>query len=190
MTSEFKKVTSRHIPKFKYAKDIFWAFITLRIFAYIIEFFVYYTVNHVVGKSKAEIGKGSKIHTTVILRQAKNIVIGKGCLINHNTVLQAGKENAKIIIGDYVHTGTNVMIIAFNHAFDTRNIPIIKQDYYDATVKIEDDVWIGGGAVILAGVTVGKGSIIAAGAVVNKDVPPYAIVGGVPARVLKFRNDG
>ena len=149
---------------------------------------VYYCVNHTIGKKQATIGKGTKIHATVILRQAYNIEIGEGCLINHNNVLQAGKVDGKIKIGNYVHTGANVMIIAFNHAFDTREIPTIQQDYYDANVTIEDDVWIGGGTIILAGVTIGKGAIIAAGSVVNHDVPQYAIVGGIPAKLLKYRN--
>ena len=147
----------------------------------------YYCVNHTIGKKQAKIGHDTKIHATVILRQAHNIEIGDGCLINHNNVLQAGKVDGKIKIGNYVHTGANVMIIAFNHAFDTREIPTIKQDYYDSNVIINDDVWIGGGSIILPGVTIGRGAIIAAGAVVNKDVPEYAIVGGVPARILKYR---
>lgn len=75
-------------------------------------------------------------------------------------MLQAGKVDGKIKIGIYVHTGTNTTIIAFNHAFDTREIPTIKQDYYDADVIIGDDVWIGGGVIILAGVTIRKGAII------------------------------
>ena len=58
----------------------------------------------------------------------------------------------------------------------------------DAPIVINDDVWIGAGSIILAGVTIGKGAIIAAGAVVNKDVPEYSIVGGVPAKVLKYRD--
>ena len=148
----------------------------------------YYCVNHTLGKKQAKIGKKTKIHPTVILRQAFNIEIGEGCLINHNNVLQAGKVDGKIKIGNYVHTGANVMIIGFNHAFDTREIPTIQQNYYDADVVIEDDVWIGGGAVILPGVTIHKGAIVAAGAVVNKDVPAFAIVGGVPAEVLKYRD--
>ena len=86
-----------------------------------------------------------------------------------------------------MHTGVNVAMIAFNHGFYTREIPVKEQDYVDAAITIEDDVWIGAGVVILAGVTIGKGAIIAAGAVVNKDVPPYTIVGGVPAKVIKER---
>lgn len=189
MGAKFVKVEHKRPSKWKYLKRILWAFITLKIFAYLIEIFVYYTVNHILGKADAKIGKGTKVHSTVILRQGNNIEIGKGSLINHNNVLQAGKGNAKIIIGDYVHTGVNVMIIAFNHAFDTREIPTIKQDYYDASVIIEDDVWIGGGATILAGVKIGKGAIIASGAVVNKDVPAYSIVGGVPAKIIKIRKN-
>jgi len=54
-------------------------------------------------------------------------------------------------------------------------------------VTIEDDVWVGHGAAILKGVTIGTGAVVGAGAVVTKDVPPYAVVGGVPARILRYR---
>lgn len=148
----------------------------------------YSLIHYVRGRRLAHIGK-SNIHPTAIIREGENITIGDHCLINHNTLLQAGKSpKGTIKIGDYVHTGVNVMIMAFNHGFYTKDIPTKEQDYMDAPIVIEDDVWIGAGAIILAGVTVGKGAIIAAGAVVNKDVPAYAIVGGVPAKILKYRD--
>lgn len=188
MNNRFTKVHYNHNNKTQYLISILKSILNFSLLKDLCLLIAYYCVNHTLGRKQAKIGKDSKVHATVILRQAYNIEIGEGCLINHNNVLQAGKVNAKIKIGNYVHTGANVMIIAFNHAFDTREIPTIKQDYYDADVTIGDDVWIGGGAIILAGVTIGKGAIIAGGAVVNKDVPEYAIVGGVPAKVLKYRN--
>lgn len=188
MNDRFHKVHFEHASKSGYVWPILKSVLNFSLFKDLCKLAAYYCVNHTIGQRQIKVGKGTKIHDTVILRQAKNIEIGEGCLINHNNVLQAGKVDGKIRIGNYVHTGANVMIIAFNHAFDTRDIPTIKQDYYDADVIIGDDVWIGGGAIILAGVTIGKGAIIAGGAVVNKDVPEYAIVGGVPAKVLKYRD--
>lgn len=187
MNDRFHKVHFEHKSKSGYLGSIIKSILNFSLCIDLCKLVAYYCVNHTIGKRQIKVGNGTKIHDTVILRQAKNIEIGEGCLINHNNVLQAGKVDGKIKIGNYVHTGANVMIIAFNHAFDTRDIPTIKQDYYDADVIIGDDVWIGGGAIILAGVTIGRGAIIASGAVVNKDVPEYAIVGGVPAKVLKYR---
>ena len=151
--------------------------------------FAYYAINNVRGLRLAKIGKGTNIHPTTIIREGQYVTIGEHCLINHNNVIQAGKSACgSITIGNYVHTGTNVVMLGFNHGFYTKDIPTKEQDYLDAPIVISDDVWIGTGAVILAGVTIGKGAIIAAGAVVNKDVPEYAIAGGVPAKVIKMRD--
>lgn len=187
MNTQLHKVHYERPSKLQYIWSIIKAVFCGSLFVDMLKLTAYYCVNHTLGRRQAKVGKGSKIHSTVILRQAYNIEIGEGCLINHNNVLQAGKVDGRIKIGNYVHTGANVMMIAFNHAFDTREIPTIKQDYYDADIVVGNDVWIGGGSVILAGVTIGDGAIIAAGAVVNKDVPPFSIVGGVPAKVLKYR---
>lgn len=150
--------------------------------------FAYHVINNVRGLRLAKVGKGTNIHPTVIIREGQYVAIGENCLINHNNLIQAGKSQAgSITIGDYVHTGTNVVMLGFNHGFYTRDIPTKEQDYLDAPIVIEDDVWIGAGSIILAGVTIGRGAIIAAGAVVNKDVPAYAIVGGVPAKIIKYR---
>jgi acetyltransferase-like isoleucine patch superfamily enzyme len=83
--------------------------------------------------------------------------------------------------------GPNVYIFSENHGHERTDIPMIEQPTARKGVKIEDDVWIGTRATILDGITIGKGSIIAAGSIVNKDVPPYSIVAGVPAKVIKSR---
>jgi len=173
--------------KKKYLFIIFRSLFSFTFYKHILNLFAYYMVNYVIGRKDITIGNKSKVHPTVILRQAERIFIGKHCLINHNNVLQAGKFIGKIIIGDYVQTGANVMMFAFNHGTELNGMAMIKQNYYDGDIIIEDDVWIGAGSVILPGVRIGKGAIIASNAVVNKDVPSNAIVGGVPAKILKYR---
>ena len=75
-----------------------------------------------------------------------------------------------------------------DHDFQKINVPIFNQGIITSPVFIGDYVWIGYGAVITKGVTIGKGAIIAANAVVTKDVPEYAIVGGVPAKIIRMRS--
>jgi acetyltransferase-like isoleucine patch superfamily enzyme len=92
-----------------------------------------------------------------------------------------------IEIGSRVLMGPRVNLMGENHAFQRTDIPMKEQGVTRERLIIEDDVWIGVNATLLAGITIGRGSIIAAGAVVTKDVPPFSIVGGVPARLIKSR---
>lgn len=182
-----KRIQYSHPSKWVRAGQVLRAFFSIENIKWIINYNAYHLIHNVRGRRIAKIGR-SNIHPTAILREGENITIGDNCLINHNCLIQAGKSRyGKITIGNYVHTGVNVMMMAFNHGFYTREIPTKEQDYLEAPIVIEDDVWIGAGSVILAGVTIRKGAIIAAGAVVNRDVPPYAVVGGVPAKVIKMR---
>lgn len=89
-------------------------------------------------------------------------------------------------IGKNVIIAPRVSIYAENHNFHS-NTAIRDLGVTRSFVKIEDDCWIASNAVILAGVTVGKGSVVAAGSVVTNDVPPYSVVAGVPAKVIKSR---
>jgi maltose O-acetyltransferase len=93
-----------------------------------------------------------------------------------------------IKIGMDVMMGVNVTIFGSNHKFDRTDIPMRKQGMkkYDP-VEIEDDVWIGSNSIILPGRKISKGTIVAAGSVVTKDFPPYSIVGGNPAKLIKSR---
>jgi acetyltransferase-like isoleucine patch superfamily enzyme len=94
----------------------------------------------------------------------------------------------------YIEIGNNVMIsprvsiYAENHVFDRTDITIKEQGVQRQFVKIEDDCWIAANSIILAGVTIGRGSVVAAGSVVTRDVPPYSVVAGVPAGVIKQRS--
>ncbi|OYZ00888.1 MAG: acetyltransferase [Sphingobacteriia bacterium 28-36-52] len=96
--------------------------------------------------------------------------------------------SGKITIGNNVMISPRVSIYAENHVFDDANIPMKEQGVTQSAVTIEDDCWIAANSIILAGVTIGKGSVIAAGSVVTKSVPPYSVVAGIPAKVIKQRN--
>ncbi|HED36913.1 MAG TPA: acyltransferase [Ignavibacteria bacterium] len=96
-----------------------------------------------------------------------------------------------LTVGNKVMFGPNVTIRGGNHNTSVLGKYMadvkIKRQEDDAPVEIEDDVWVGTGVIILKGVTIGRGAIIAAGAVVNRNVEPYSIVGGVPAKHICFR---
>ncbi|MCX6031964.1 MAG: acyltransferase [Chloroflexi bacterium] len=110
------------------------------------------------------------------------IRIGQDSLIGELNVLRG---QGGITIGDRVYTAPLVQILAVNHVFSNPDRPMLEQGITAEGIAIEDDVWIGAGAIITDGVRVGRGAVIAAGAVVTQDVPPHTAVGGVPARVLK-----
>ena len=95
-----------------------------------------------------------------------------------------------LTIGDDVMLASGVRILTAEHVTDRLDVPIRVQGETHAPTVLEDDVWIGANAVVLAGVRIGRGAIVAAGAVVTHDVAPYAVVAGVPARALKQRTGG
>lgn len=95
------------------------------------------------------------------------------------------------LIGNDVMMGPYCTMMTYSHNHDRLDIPMNQQGFEPERVKyIGDDVWIGRNVTILPGANVGSHCIIGAGAVVTKDVPDYAIVGGVPAKVIRFRNEG
>ena len=93
-----------------------------------------------------------------------------------------------VTIGKHVMMGPDCIIYTQNHEFSKTNLPMDQQGFQkEQEVIIEDDVWIGGRVIILPGVKIGKGSVIGAGAVVTKNVDPYSIMAGNPARKVKTR---
>lgn len=110
------------------------------------------------------------------------IRIGRNCLISEFNVLRG---QGGIRIGDNVYTAPLVQILAVNHVYDDPARPIIEQGITAEGIVIEDDAWIGAGAIILDGVRVGKGAVVGAGAVVTRDVPAHTVAAGNPAQVVK-----
>ena len=134
---------------------------------------------------KINIASGTEVlHGALILTYGGDITIGSNCSINPYSILYG---HGGLTIGNNVLIAGGSMLVPNNHVYEHRDRPIVLQGSTSKGIRVEDDVWIGHGCSILDGVTIGKGSVVAAGSVVNKDVPPYSIVGGVPAKVLKKR---
>ena len=132
------------------------------------------------------------------IRLGERVLIAPGAMVQGNVQIgddssvQAycnlvGYEGGEIQIGRYVRIGSHTVMVAANHRFERTDIPIAKQGVKPEPIVIEDDVWIGSRVNLLAGVRIGKGSVIGAGAVVTKDIPPYSVAVGVPARVIATR---
>ncbi len=112
------------------------------------------------------------------------IRIGEDCSLNPH-VTMAGS----VTLGHGVRVASHVAFYGFNHVFTDLDAPIWMQGLTEEGIVVEDDVWVGTHVVVCDGVTVGAHSVLAAGAVVTRDVPPYSMVGGVPARVIRDRRD-
>ncbi len=144
--------------------------------------------------------------TALSLISIRNISLGNGCRIGRGVFLTAangrltlaesvaispnvniGADDGEIIIGKQVAIGPGTVIRAANHRFDRQDLPIMVQGHARGRVIIEDDVWIGANCVITPDVRIGRGAIVGAGAVVTRNVAPFSIVGGVPARVIGNR---
>ncbi len=164
----------------------------------------YFIARHLPG-SDMPYSLGSKQIRRFLCRQifkksGKNINIEHGAFFASGRDIEIGDNsglglNCRVTgplkIGNDVMMGPDVMIFTQNHRNDRLDIPMRLQTDPKKPVVIEDDVWIAARVTILPGVTVHKGSILGAGAVVTKDVPEYAIAGGNPARVIRYRkSDG
>lgn len=133
------------------------------------------------------IGRNSIIECTGVLRElGETLEIGENVGIAANAFI-AVRGNVKI--GSNTIFGPGVSIHAENHNFSDLEKPIRLQGATRKGITIGEDCWIGSKAVILDGVNIGNHVIVAAGAVVNKDIPDYSIVGGVPAKVIKMRKE-
>lgn len=128
-------------------------------------------------------GRNINIEKNADFGKGNGIVIGDNSGLGVDCIVRGPLD-----IGANVMMGPDVRIMTVKHNTSRTDIPMNRQGHFPKQkVTIGDDVWIGARVVILPGITVGSGSIIGAGAVVTKDVPEYAVVAGVPAKVIKYR---
>jgi acetyltransferase-like isoleucine patch superfamily enzyme len=163
------------------------------------------------GADRIKLGDFTRIDEGSLLDcfpQAKGIELGEQCMVERNvTISTSSYPGAAIRLGNRVSLGTGTTLIGLanieigsdtliapysyiiggTHVAERGDIPIIEQGHTGKGVHIGENVWIGAGATVLDGVTIGDGAIVGAGAVVTGDVPAMAIVTGVPARFLKWR---
>lgn len=135
-------------------------------------------------------GPGVSMAPNVSFRNGERIGIGAGSHIGEFSLIWAGNSTGRIEIGEKCLFGPHVMVTASNYGIERGPVPIMDQPKIEGDVVIGDGAWLGANAVVLAGVTIGAGAVVAAGAVVTKNVPAFAIVGGVPARVIGERPTG
>jgi len=129
------------------------------------------------------VGHSVNVEKGAIFGSGKNVSIGNFSGLGRNCFI-----SGEVSIGDYVMIGPDVMLLARTHAFDNVNIPIAVQgEGKIRAIKIEGDAWIGARTIILPGVKIGRGVVVGAGSVIAKDVPSFAVVGGNPAKVIRWR---
>ena len=122
---------------------------------------------------------------SIITNHTGRIAIGAHCAISSFNHISTG--DADLTLGDYVRLGPNVTIMGARRNVKQRDTLIVDQGHSHKSTVIGRDVLIGAGTVILAGCSVGAGAVIGAGSVVTRDVPPYAVVAGSPARIIGHR---
>jgi acetyltransferase-like isoleucine patch superfamily enzyme len=130
------------------------------------------------------LGAGGLIDYKTYFRYPSKMSIGNHSYINHGCCFYGSSlDGIEIVVGDDVALGPHVKIFTATHDYSTYDLKDVA-----ASVRVEDNAWVGGGTIILPGVTIGRGAIIGAGSVVTKDVAAFSVAVGNPARVVRTRD--
>ncbi len=142
---------------------------------------------HIEGLGNLSLGEGASVSTgCAIYCPNAPVRLGRRCYLNRNVRL-GSIGDAPLTLGDNVMVGPNVVMDTSRHNSARTDLPMQDQGLSFAAISVGDDVWIGANAVVTCGVSIGRGAIVGAGAVVTRDVPDFAVVGGVPATIIRMR---
>jgi len=148
----------------------------------------YYSYSHVRPRRRVTLGTGATLAPNVSLRNGERITIGARTQIGERVYLWAGDESGRITIGEHCRFGPEVFVTASDYGL-MPDQPIAYQERSERDVMIGDDVWLGARAFVGAGVTIGDGCVVSAGSVVTKSLPPGSVAVGIPARIVRRRED-
>jgi acetyltransferase-like isoleucine patch superfamily enzyme len=157
-----------------------------RSYLHLLRMLRFYSYSHVRPRAAMQLGAASAMAPNVSLRNGARIAVGSHCHIGECCHLWAGDLTGRIDLGDRVSLAPGVFITASDYQF-VAGVPFREQPKRERDVRIGDDVWLGAGVVVTAGVEIGDGCIVGAGAVVTKSLPAGCIAAGVPARVIGQR---
>ena len=141
--------------------------------------------NHCARRLLKRCGRSVRVNPKVQFGSGTRVAVGSNCNLSERMWVIGD-----LTLGDDVMIGPEVVFISYNHAYDDLDVPMRAQGATESKpIVVGNDVWIGMRALIMPGVRLGNHSIVAAGSVVTKDVPEWGIVGGNPAKLIKFRKE-
>lgn len=191
-TAQTSRVADQQQPWFKEKagqifSEVFGGIFSLAFIKAIASSFAYFLHEHVIWRKQIHATGDYRIHSRASLRNAHNIYLGNNVRITMDCCIWAEKHS-RIVFGNDVLVGPGVKLFCGNHGVQRNGVPMTYQERTEKDIIVGNDVWIGANSVLLSGVTIGDGAIVASGSVVTKDIPPYAVVGGIPAKVIKYRS--
>jgi acetyltransferase-like isoleucine patch superfamily enzyme len=148
----------------------------------------YYAYTHVQPRRRLTMGEGARLAPNVSLRNGERITIGARSRVGAHAYLWAGDASGRVTIGEDCRLGPEVFVTASDYGLSPDE-KIASQPRNERDVVIGNDVWLGARVFIAAGVTVGDGCVVSAGSVVTKSLPPGSVAVGIPARIVRRRED-
>jgi acetyltransferase-like isoleucine patch superfamily enzyme len=148
----------------------------------------FYSYAHVRERRHVTLAPGATLAPNVSLRNGARITVGAGSHVGERAYLWAGDSTGRITVGEHCRLGPEVFITASDYGL-MPDQPIAYQERNERDVTIGNDVWLGARVFVGAGVTIGDGSAVSAGSVVTKSLPPGSVAVGIPARIVRRRED-